>query len=1226
MASASAAVATESTGAASVADENANGKVGPAKAMTPEERAKWRELKKQLRLSSRGKTNAAVIQMLANMCRSEEGICDKNTYKTKKEEQKTENTAGRDITFWQRRFIKTNASEQKVEDSNLFTKYANQKFQPGEGEKKELTFSENIQDVLLKMTAQFGNQINVAYDTDPATEAMKKSNENPLSAITKMHQIDENMKAIDTDMQILKQKKEEGHVTATQFFEGFAELGEDDYLSESDSDGSSSDSDDDDDSDNDDSDEDSDDDSDEDEDDDDSDSDNSSLDSYGSLFLDMQNRMGMDGAPPGLQQSQQDDMVDMEKVRSMAFAGQQAPPNAQLPAGPAGLAPTLPTGTQQPSVAPKLAGLKPPPPDLDDDSDSDDDDDSDDSDDDDSDDSDDDDDSDLDSQFLDQMAAKMGMQQAPPQAAAPPPPPNPLAALMGGGGPPGAGGGPPVNPLAALMGVSPPPPPPPVEEEKKEAATGEEEEKPPSAEVWAAYGVGMDVGAFNKKGRPNDKAAKQKRSKSSNFMISQANDADTTSALNIAAQCAALHDEEMQPFALHNSGGSFRTTHKHRQLKHTIDNADDLDESVLAADRDMFVSFSDYEDSDAEEDVSSEEELKKRHAAVSKVNVRDLKGVTVDRKWERTSLLVSCEECHCLVEHLGEVKNIEMKDSLSTDSGAETESKGSEHEHPEHSSSGDLTEHRKEPSLKNLFEVPKPDSSNNPPVEKKTSLVVGFGESGDDDDSNLLVDWGEKLTDSDDDKSRFKVKAWCDAKGHESKGFTLSLSKSSIGSMYSEADPESPPSPNGGHGRRRRGSNGLGKKPSGRDVRGVKSRKERSERLSRRSGNEDASDMNKEGKSPSPPMKKRSSYSRSKSRRGKSREAGGSSQHHSSTHRRSSRRVTSSGSDQRLSSDSPDHEEQRSKQRDRHPPKGASHDLNHHGASRSKSRHDDRSRSIGRTRSRRTSMGGSSDLHHGPSRSKNHHTDQSHSPGRTQRRRASMGGSHDVHHKPLRSKNHHHNDIHLRDPTPTRRPRRRRTMDHVSTEHQPDNVSPIRPHTRPHNSSPSHHEREKHGHGPTRTSSAGALVRSKSSSRTKESDHHRRDRRSSHHRSRGNERNRSRSGRPEKIESQESLGGFKNAFGDIPDEKEDHPKQLPPPPPKDGNCEAKISFPSLELVNKKSRKKKKKNSDENSLDTRRRRKIRQGLKKKENEEYVGGLRLINKRHGAEVGADILHKT
>ena len=92
-------------------------------------------------------------------------------------------------------------------------------------------FSSHIQLILSALSSRFGDEINEAFETMPATEqrvaedAVLKAD--PDAALTKLHILQQNKRAISEDMRILHQAKVLG---STAQFQGFLHLGKYDYL------------------------------------------------------------------------------------------------------------------------------------------------------------------------------------------------------------------------------------------------------------------------------------------------------------------------------------------------------------------------------------------------------------------------------------------------------------------------------------------------------------------------------------------------------------------------------------------------------------------------------------------------------------------------------------------------------------------------------------------------------------------------------------------------------------------------------------------------------------------------------------------------------------------------------------------------------------------------------------------------------------------------------------
>ena len=94
-----------------------------------------------------------------------------------------------------------------------------------------INFSSQVQLVLSALSSRFGDEINVAFETMPATEeravedaVLKADSE---AAMNKLQILKQNKRAISEDMRILHQAKVLG---STAQFQGFLHLGKDDYL------------------------------------------------------------------------------------------------------------------------------------------------------------------------------------------------------------------------------------------------------------------------------------------------------------------------------------------------------------------------------------------------------------------------------------------------------------------------------------------------------------------------------------------------------------------------------------------------------------------------------------------------------------------------------------------------------------------------------------------------------------------------------------------------------------------------------------------------------------------------------------------------------------------------------------------------------------------------------------------------------------------------------------
>jgi hypothetical protein len=180
------------------------------------------------------------MQLLANMAREENSVTDFHSYKDRLVEKKEESSE----TFWHRRFVRlasgsaitslSSLHKDEEKDANLISNYVKEKCHGASRDNQSQTFSENIQDVLLKMSSAFGSEINEAFKNSSLAQS---SDDIPKEGATdverQIRKIDENMKAIDEDMKLLDQAKEHGEVLSAEFLlNGFRALGEDDYLSE----------------------------------------------------------------------------------------------------------------------------------------------------------------------------------------------------------------------------------------------------------------------------------------------------------------------------------------------------------------------------------------------------------------------------------------------------------------------------------------------------------------------------------------------------------------------------------------------------------------------------------------------------------------------------------------------------------------------------------------------------------------------------------------------------------------------------------------------------------------------------------------------------------------------------------------------------------------------------------------------------------------------------------
>jgi hypothetical protein len=92
-------------------------------------------------------------------------------------------------------------------------------------------FSSHIQLILSALSSRFGDEINEAFETMPATEERAAEDDvlkaDPDAALTKLQILQQNKHAISEDMRILHQAKVLG---STAQFQGFLHLGKYDYL------------------------------------------------------------------------------------------------------------------------------------------------------------------------------------------------------------------------------------------------------------------------------------------------------------------------------------------------------------------------------------------------------------------------------------------------------------------------------------------------------------------------------------------------------------------------------------------------------------------------------------------------------------------------------------------------------------------------------------------------------------------------------------------------------------------------------------------------------------------------------------------------------------------------------------------------------------------------------------------------------------------------------------
>jgi hypothetical protein len=95
-------------------------------------------------------------------------------------------------------------------------------------------FSSQVQLALSSLSSRFGNEINGAFETMPATEERAKEDQalmcDPDAAVEKMKVLKNNRVAIADDMEALYQSKVSG---GPAHFQAFRRLGGDDYLEDS---------------------------------------------------------------------------------------------------------------------------------------------------------------------------------------------------------------------------------------------------------------------------------------------------------------------------------------------------------------------------------------------------------------------------------------------------------------------------------------------------------------------------------------------------------------------------------------------------------------------------------------------------------------------------------------------------------------------------------------------------------------------------------------------------------------------------------------------------------------------------------------------------------------------------------------------------------------------------------------------------------------------------------
>ena len=190
-------------------------------AIDQKEHERWVNLQKEL-ASCGGRTNAAIMQVLAAQYRKEEQVETMDDYRTKKEAKKH---PGIEQSLWRLRFsramsmsnVTSDDQQQQADDeANLMTRFVKRKYEEKPREETKVTsdtvtLADNVQELLMQLTSTFNNQINDAMHSDTANPQISVQENNPLSAILQLQAIEQNMKAIDNDMAILEQSKTQNH-------------------------------------------------------------------------------------------------------------------------------------------------------------------------------------------------------------------------------------------------------------------------------------------------------------------------------------------------------------------------------------------------------------------------------------------------------------------------------------------------------------------------------------------------------------------------------------------------------------------------------------------------------------------------------------------------------------------------------------------------------------------------------------------------------------------------------------------------------------------------------------------------------------------------------------------------------------------------------------------------------------------------------------------------------
>lgn len=177
-----------------------------ASRIDPLEHQRWADLQKEL-VSCGGLSHASVLQSLALQYRNEERISTVNEFQSRREAK--ESASGIEQSLWRLRFTRiqgesTNIRESK--DDNLMTRYVKRRYEgEPEKEKKEIkTLADSVQDVIMKLSLQFNDQINDAMCSDSSSPEISVQENNPLTALMQLQAIEHNMKAIDRDILILE--------------------------------------------------------------------------------------------------------------------------------------------------------------------------------------------------------------------------------------------------------------------------------------------------------------------------------------------------------------------------------------------------------------------------------------------------------------------------------------------------------------------------------------------------------------------------------------------------------------------------------------------------------------------------------------------------------------------------------------------------------------------------------------------------------------------------------------------------------------------------------------------------------------------------------------------------------------------------------------------------------------------------------------------------------------